>query len=1073
MNKIDNLFANKVKELLKIYPEPTFLVFKGFAKSQIDILLDQPQSILPKDKVFVNEYLDLDLIKQSTKEMTGKLMFTEQSLVALYEELLVLKEAIRDLSAFFQGKIVIVENNFLTPWTPSLISRETGLRLFDYLQTDRNPHDLDLTTLVQHYTDVMILDDAELILPKNFTEEDGFEIVPFWQGDPAPIKKSLNADEIVLGTPEDWSYRLNLLSGTDDSVYLLRKDNAFNSNFNALILALDQLGIEYSSDLFDNHVEKFTYDDEQFLPILRKYWGKSANFRDLLFYKEPDKSRDTEIISQGSIIAEIVDQCEAAIDEDIYRDIFITAPTGAGKSMLFQLPALYLAEKYNLVTIVVSPLIALMNDQVQQMQTERGVDVATCINSTMSMEEREERIAQIHNGSKSLIYLAPELLLTTNLPAFLGGRKVGLFVIDEAHTVTSWGRDFRSDYWFLGDFLKKTERDGFKFPVLCLTATAVYSGSDDVVNDTIRELELNNPLIHLGNVRRTNIDFDIESHEKEELKVKVEVRKNELTLARMREYISKGEKVLTYFPYRRQVEDIYGQIPVREHTAIRRYHGQLPTEERKLAERDYKKGKAKGLVCTKAFGMGIDVSDIHHIIHFAPTGTLADYVQEIGRAARDPKINAVAHIDYFPSDLRYVRALNSISEMRQYQLKDMLKKIYDIYSKKKRRNLLIASETFEYLFDEKEVENKTKSGLMLLAKDLRYKYGFPVLIVRPKPMLSKNYVIVPKVVEKEFIEKYGSFAKKQKDQSRRIEESITGTTAVTVTTVGSTYLVNMDEIWEKYYPELTFGMFKKQFMEMDISSKHPGTHLSPRVRVEIKYTDDYNVVSEKVEAILNAIYDILHYHKHAEVKAFTQKMFEDELTERLGEKVIPHDKVPLLMDIFTATVDESAPFSHSKSQIRILQKRRQPNSDEAAYLVIGNNYIGFAQALKRMLTQISPDEEGIFYDFYPRGKNDTISAMPILKVLELLGLASYEIRGGEKAEVFIRINDPDKIRSLAYGKYTNVVLQEIRRKHQDSTKLLSAFFSTEMTKDERWQLIEEYFLGNERFVKSKLGIEDL
>lgn len=85
----------------------------------------------------------------------------------------------------------------------------------------------------------------------------------------------------------------------------------------------------------------------------------------------------------------------------------------------------------------------------------------------------------------SLLYLAPELLLTTHLQSFLGGRQVGMVVIDEAHTVTSWGRDFRSDYWFLGDFLKQTARDGLSFPVLCLTATAVYSGDDDVVNDRI------------------------------------------------------------------------------------------------------------------------------------------------------------------------------------------------------------------------------------------------------------------------------------------------------------------------------------------------------------------------------------------------------------------------------------------------------------------------------------------------------------------------------------------------------------------------------------------------------------
>ena len=161
----------------------------------------------------------------------------------------------------------------------------------------------------------------------------------------------------------------------------------------------------------------------QFL-LLQKYWGNAAQFRPLLFYKDPDRSQETEIITQGQIIAEIVDQCEAAQDGDIFSNIFITAPTGSGKSILFQIPAIYLAEKYNLVTIVVSPLIALMNDQVDQLQRERGISIAACINSSMSIEERSDVIDQIHAGKKSLLYLAPELLLTTHLQSFLGGRQV-------------------------------------------------------------------------------------------------------------------------------------------------------------------------------------------------------------------------------------------------------------------------------------------------------------------------------------------------------------------------------------------------------------------------------------------------------------------------------------------------------------------------------------------------------------------------------------------------------------------------------------------------------------------------
>lgn len=112
----------------------------------------------------------------------------------------------------------------------------------------------------------------------------------------------------------------------------------------------------------------------------------------------------------------------------------------------------------------------------------------------------------------------------------LGERKIGLLVIDEAHTVTSWGRDFRSDYWFLGDFLKSVKKNGYAFPVLCLTATAVYTGVDDVVNDTIAELDLNNPILHLGNVKRKNIRFDISCRQKNKYGEKLKTIKKILFL---------------------------------------------------------------------------------------------------------------------------------------------------------------------------------------------------------------------------------------------------------------------------------------------------------------------------------------------------------------------------------------------------------------------------------------------------------------------------------------------------------------------------------------------------------------
>lgn len=1072
MISVNSFFQRRVDEMIAGDKSRTLYFFKGFAIPQLQFLIGHPRSLMNDQDILKSDGLDIEALSDKWLDFAMAIKLADGPLVGFYEELLALKDFLPKIRA---ERIVVVENNMLSPWVPCCLPYEQALRLFDYQQEEHEPDTGLLRVLAQFYGDVKILGSAQALLLSTTVDDPVINCIPFWDASEHAPNESECDITIEIGSDEDWKYRLELLYGRTDSALFLQHGDTLSMRQTALSGALTSLGITFRIDDIALYEEKLEYNDAQFLPLLKRYWGDHASFRPLLFYKDPDRTHETQIISQGQIIAEIVDQCELAADGELYSNIFITAPTGAGKSILFQLPALYLAEKYNLVTIVVSPLIALMNDQVDQLQRERGISIAACINSTMTIDERLDTVAQICAGKKSLLYLAPELLLSTNLQSFLGGRRVGLVVIDEAHTVTSWGRDFRSDYWFLGDFLKKAKRNGLSFPVLCLTATAVYSGEDDVVNDTINELGLERTIIHLGNVKRSNIEFDISKHNHDKLSTKVETAKMDLTLQRMREYIGNGEKVLTYFPYRSHVDQIYPLLDQTEHGKIRRYHGQIPTMERKLVERDYKSGEAMGLFCTKAFGMGIDVGDIKHVIHFAPTGTLADYVQEIGRAARNPDIQGIAHIDYFPSDLRYVRALNGISEMRQFQLREMLKKICEIYNAKQRRNLLISAETFEYLFPEAEVENRTKSGLMLLAKDLANKYGFPVLIVRPKAMLSKNYVHVPQELNAQFLQKYGAYAKLQSGTTSRTELSRNRSYAsdVKITSPGKIYLVDMAKLWEDCYPDRSFGLFKREFFEKETVVKKQKFRYSPRVKVEIHYKEDFSYVAERTIQIISAMVEIFGRYKNAEAKQFTQAQFEADLSASLGENVVPREKVSMLLDIFTASVDESAVYSQVRNQVCVLLKRKMPGTDESGYYVKEAAYDRLSNYFTRYLNQCSPNpENNAFFRFYPLVQNKPIEIMPLLRFLELLELANYEIRGGEKAEVFIRINDPAKIQRLAAENYSNNVLRSIRERHQHNHELLAAFFMAEMSTAERWELIEQYFLGNEDYVAEALNLYD-
>ena len=1045
MKNVNEYFEKRVNEMISNSNRKVFFVFKGFSRPQMHWLSIHPRSILKDPELFVDDCLNIETINEKWLDILQALKVSDHTLVGFYEELFAIREFLPRVN---DSKIVIIENNLLSPWIPCYIKQEYILPFFDFLQEDREPENNTIRLLFLYYSDIKLLENNQALLLPISIDEEYVTTLPFWQAE--VIETDITPTQrIELGTSADWMYRLQLLEKKAvPPALFLQSNKPLNISQHGLESALSTLGVAFRIQKREEIVQKVAYNTEPLIPIFKKHWGDSAEFRPLYFYKDPNRSRDLEAISQGEIISEIINQCESAITGKLFQNIFITAPTGAGKSLLFQLPALYMAEQHNSVTIVVSPLIALMNDQVDQLLRKRGITIAACINSTMTIEERIAVIDQIQSGEKSLIYLAPELLLTTHFQTFLGNRRIGLIVIDEAHTVTSWGRDFRSDYWFLGDFLKKAKRDGLVCPVLCLTATAVYSGEDDVVNDTIQELDLDNTIIHLGNVKRENICFDISRHSTERLNTRVETEKINLTLARMRQYISDHEKVLTYFPYRSQVDLFHSQLKPIERIQIRRYHSQIPAQERKMVESAYKTGAAMGLACTKAFGMGVDVGDIKHIIHFAPAGTLADYVQEIGRAARNPDIQGVAHIDYFPGDIRYIKALNGISEMRQYQLKEMLKKLCSIYEAKKRRNLLISAETFEYLFKENEVENRTKSGLMLLAKDLANKYSFPVLIVRPKAMLSKNYVNIPFEMEEQFLQKYSKYVQKAEGETKRsiLSNQYGQTTETLVYSTGNTYIVSMADIWEEFFPELSFGMFKKQFFETDTVIKGEKFHPSPRVRVEIRYTDDFDSLLSRVQTIVQGLSHIFSEYKHSEHKQFTLQNFEEKLRDFFGEKIVSHEKTALLLDIFTENVDENAAYTHARSRVRVLRKRKQPNADETCYFISSPAYASLAGFFCRLMEQCRPRQEGnAFCRFYPTTQGRTLEIMPLLRLLELLGFAGYEIRGGEKAEIFIRINDPSKLQRLANSDYKNGVLQSIQSRHRHNQQLIDAFFTKELS----------------------------
>ena len=247
-----------------------------------------------------------------------------------------------------------------------------------------------------------------------------------------------------------------------------------------------------------------------------------------------------------------------------------------------------------------------------------------------------------------------------------------------------------------------------------------------------------------------------------------------------------------------------------------------------------------------------------------------------------------------------------------------------------------------------------------------------------------------------------------------------------------------------------------------------GNHLTPRIQVNITYHEKYGEVVRQIENLLQVIEGVLMIHKYAEKKSFEEKDFAAELNERLGESVLDRNQIGMLLDMMTVEVNEYSVVQQNKSLYKILQKRKQQKKVDVSEYIITGNFTRFKGSMMRLLSQCNPRRGMQYYAYFPYTQNRTVTIMPVLKLMEIVNLASYDLKGGENAEIFLRINDPDKIRRLAYSKYQNGVLQEIKRKHRDSQELLKRFFVCKMDDKRRWDFIESYFLGREEEIEMYL-----
>jgi ATP-dependent DNA helicase RecQ len=291
------------------------------------------------------------------------------------------------------------------------------------------------------------------------------------------------------------------------------------------------------------------------------------------------------------------------------RDALVVMPTGAGKSLIYQLPALLLPG----LTVVVSPLIALMKDQTDKLD-ELGGDAWT-INSSLSAREKREAETAVGDGEGKILYVTPERFRDRDFFELLLDRQVSLFVVDEAHCVSQWGHDFRPDYMMLGAIADRLGRP----PVMALTATA----SPEVREDIARQLRMREVFTHVAELVRPNLF----------LEVLPTVNENEKDAALERILRTADGTGIVYVATVKEAERLYEEFGKRHEMAL--YHGKLGANERHEAQDRFMAGQVKAVIATNAFGLGIDKPDIRFVIHYHFPGSLEAYYQEAGRAGRD------------------------------------------------------------------------------------------------------------------------------------------------------------------------------------------------------------------------------------------------------------------------------------------------------------------------------------------------------------------------------------------------------------------------------------------------------